>query len=347
MTPAHDPVGNPVRVALVGLGGHGGTMQRAAEAAEGVAVVAVYDPNQAEARQAAERFGCPAVPTYEALFARDDVEAVVLVTPNQVHRAQAEAAFAAGRDVLVEKPIANTVADGRAIVAAAEAAGRVLFVGHNMRYGRAARLGRRLLDEGRLGTLVTVEVHFSADNTRRLPPDAWRLRPEECPLLPVMQLGIHAVDLLHYLVGPVVEVGAFARSVTTAPGVVDSVAALLLLAPGVTGTLVSNYCTQVTFAYRLSGTEGTLEATPHRVAFRSAAATDAGGGGPYETHDFSDYDLESYTRQMEAFGEAVRSRRPPETDGWAGLRALAVVEALQEAAATGRLVPVMFEPTSA
>ncbi len=330
----------PLNLALVGLGGHGHTIQRAADAAEHVNVVAVCDPAEPEVRTARERFGCEAPPSYEALLAHDDIEAVVLVTPNHLHRPQAEAALAAGLDVLVEKPIANTITDSLAIIEAAEAAGRTLMVGHNMRYGRATRRAQQALAAGRLGELVTFEIHFSADNTKRMPPDAWRLRPDQCPLMPVMQLGIHGIDLIHYLIGDIDEVYALARSVTTASGVIDSVCATLRLGAGPTGTLVSNYCSQVTFEYRITGTEGTLRCTPHTYQFQATVDTDKDGFGPAETGDYTAYDLERWVLQMNAFATSVRQGTPPDIDGWAGLQALAVVEALQQSAAQGRPVQV-------
>jgi predicted dehydrogenase len=258
---------------------------------------------------------------------------VVLVTPNDLHRSQSEAALAGGLDVFVEKPIANTSADGLAMIQAAERADRLLMVGHNMRYARSTQKARERLSDGSLGQIVSVEIHFSADNTGRMSADAWRLRPDRCPLLPAMQLGIHGVDLVHYLLGPITTVHALTRSMTTQPGVIDSVAAVFELEGGATGTLVTNYCTQALFEYRITGTEGTLRCTPHSFWFRSAEATDPRGEGSAESFDYSEHDRESYRLQMEAFGRAVRSRQRPDIDGWDGLRALAVVEALQDSAA--------------
>lgn len=318
-----------VRIALVGLGGHGRTIRNAAGAAAGLEVVAVYDVAEAEAEAAAKQLGCTVAPSYEALLARDDLDAVALVTPNHLHRQQAEAAFAAGLAVFVEKPIANTVADGIAIAEAAERHGLPLMVGHNMRFGRATQKARQFLEEGRLGEIVSVEIHFSADSTRHLPEDAWRLRPDQCPLLPVMQLGIHAIDLVHYLLGPIEEVQAYARAVTTRPAVVDSVAASFRMEQGMLGTMVSNYCTQVRFAYEIAGTEGTLRCTPHRCWFRRTEDTDERGDGTAKGYDYTEHDRESYRLQMEAFARAVRQEEQPEVDGWAGLQALAVVEALE------------------
>lgn len=324
----------PIRIALVGLGGHGRTIQGAAEAAPGLSVVAVYDPDPKESTLAAVRFGCDRAESYEALLSRGDLDAVSLCSPNAVHRAQAEAAFAAGLDVFVEKPIANTVADGRAMVEAAEASGRTLMVGHNMRFGAAMRWGHGVIASGRLGRVVSVEVHFASDTGLRLPEASWRLRPEECPLLPMMQLGIHGVDLIHYLVGPIRSVFARARAVTTTGGVVDNVVAAFEMADGVLGTMVSNYCTPVDFSLRIDGTEGALVGTPARLTFAPRA------GGEPETHDASADGYASYTAQMQAFAEAARGRTAPETDGWAGTQALAVVEAMTDSIARTASVEV-------
>lgn len=326
----------PVRVGLVGLGGHGRTICDAAEASGLIEVRAVYDTDTALAEEMGARFGCAVAPEYETLVLRDDLEAVVLVTPNSLHRRQSEAAFARGLHVFVEKPIANTVADGHAIIDAAARGGRRLMVGHNMRFGPAIERVKDVIAQGRIGEPVSVELHFSADNTHRMDPGAWRLQPDQCPLLPVMQLGIHGIDLIHFFLDTITEVYAFTRSVTTAPGVIDSVSASFRLGSGVVGTMVSNYCTQILFEYRIAGTLGSVRGTPHRFWFRANADTDGHGDGPVEELDFSERDRESYRRQLDVFAEAVRTDLPLHPDGWDGLRALAVVEALQRSSETGR-----------
>jgi predicted dehydrogenase len=82
--------------------------------------VAVYDPKEEETSLSAERFGCEVARSYDDLIERDDVEAVVLVTPNHLHLEQTLEALDRGLHVFVEKPIANTVADGLRMVEAAE-----------------------------------------------------------------------------------------------------------------------------------------------------------------------------------------------------------------------------------
>lgn len=323
-----------VLIGLAGVGGHGRTLQKAAVEDANVRAVAVFDPNGKEARRAGEFLDAEIVSSFEALVGRSDLDAVVLASPNALHREQAEAAMKAGLDVLVEKPIAETVSDGLAMVELADQTRRILMVGHNMRYGAAVRRAYALIRNGRIGEIVSFEIHFSSDRGFELDSASWRLRPEAPPLLSMMQLGIHGVDLIHYLVGRIAGVAARARSVTTPPGVVDNVAAVMETASGVPGTLVSNYCSPVDFSFRIAGTNGTLHGTPLSMRFIPR------GEGDEEARDTSDYPLGSYIAQMVAFGDAVKDRGRPETDGRGGVQALAVVEAMAKSVESDGFVEV-------
>lgn len=330
----------PLRIALAGLGGHGQTLQEAVAHVPDLSVVAVLDPDDAAAEAAAGRFGCPCATDFDALLFEAAPEAVVIATPNAFHEAQARSAMAAGCDVFVEKPMALTAAAAQALVAQAEAQGRILMVGHNMRYAPAVNEARRLLDENAIGTLVTVEVHFSSDTALHLGASSWRRDPAACPLPPVTQLGLHGLDLVHALLGPITAVYAQART-AAGTGMVDSVVAAFEVEGGVLGTLVCNYCTHIRFEIHLSGTAGSLHLTPHRLAWHRTADTDALGDAPLAAaFDFSDRPYASYLGMMQAFAAALRTRRPPDADGQAGLRAVAVVEALATSLSTRAPVDV-------
>ena len=319
---------DPVRVALAGLGGHGRTIQDACLKADNMVVVSVYDPDLREAERAAARLKCTSAANYEAMIREERLDGVVLVTPNYLHRPQVEAALDVGLNVFVENPLANTVADGQIMIEKAESKGLVLMVGHNMRFSYAARKAESYIKERRIGEIVSTEIHFSSDTGLFLNEEAWRNQPELCPLLPVMQLAAHGFDLIHYLVGRIEEVTTISRSFASKPGVIDSVAACYRLEDGTLGTMVSNYCTPHLFEYRISGTEGLVHCTFDSFLYRSRDGT------VVEKEDYSDKLLDSYRHQMIAFGESVQKPSVPETDGWAGLQALAVVEAMQHSAIT-------------
>ncbi|MDQ0596555.1 putative dehydrogenase [Streptomyces canus] len=165
-------------------------------------------------RAAADKHGWAAAETdWRALIARDDVQLVDICTPGDSHAEIAIAALAAGKHVLCEKPLANSVAEAEAMAAAAEEArgrGQLAMVGFNYRRAPALAFARRLIADGRLGTLRHVRVSYLQDWL--VDPDfplTWRLQREHAGSGALGDLGAHIVDLAQYLVGePLVGVSA-------------------------------------------------------------------------------------------------------------------------------------------
>ncbi|NGO46910.1 Gfo/Idh/MocA family protein [Streptomyces ureilyticus] len=169
-------------------------------------------------RAAADRLGWAAAETdWRALITRDDVDIVDICTPGDSHAEIALAALAAGKHVLCEKPLANTVEEAEAMTEAAEAAaarGQVAMVGFNYRRVPATSLARKMVAEGRLGALRHVRVTYLQDwLVDPQFPLTWRLRKETAGSGALGDLGAHIVDLAQYLVGePVVGVSALTET---------------------------------------------------------------------------------------------------------------------------------------
>jgi predicted dehydrogenase len=145
----HHPILN---VGVVGVGVQGESHVKCYQALPHARVTAVCDANAERLAEVAAKYGVPATcATYEELFARDDVDAVSLVLPDHLHREVAEKAFAAGKHVLLEKPLATTVADAEAILAARDRAGRKLMVNWSNRWMMAFAQTKQALDAGELG----------------------------------------------------------------------------------------------------------------------------------------------------------------------------------------------------
>ncbi|MFC8794528.1 Gfo/Idh/MocA family protein [Streptomyces cinereoruber] len=169
-------------------------------------------------RAAARRHGWAAAETdWRVLIARDDVQLVDICTPGDSHAEIAIAALEAGKHVLCEKPLANSVAEAEAMTAAAEAAaarGRIAMVGFNYRRVPALAYARGLVAEGRLGALRHVRVTYLQDWL--VDPDfplTWRLEREHAGSGALGDLGAHAVDLAQYLAGePLVGVSALTET---------------------------------------------------------------------------------------------------------------------------------------
>ncbi|QUC58763.1 Gfo/Idh/MocA family oxidoreductase [Streptomyces sp. A2-16] len=169
-------------------------------------------------RAAADKHGWAATETdWRALIARDDVQLVDICTPGDSHAEIAIAALEAGKHVLCEKPLANSVAEAEAMVTAAEAArarGQLAMVGFNYRRVPALAFARRLIADGRLGTLRHVRVSYLQDWL--VDPEfplTWRLQREHAGSGVLGDLGAHIVDLAQYLAGEVL-VGVSAQMET-------------------------------------------------------------------------------------------------------------------------------------
>ncbi|MEV0598988.1 Gfo/Idh/MocA family oxidoreductase [Streptomyces sp. NPDC050315] len=157
-------------------------------------------------RNAADRLGWAAAETdWRALIARDDVDLVDICTPGDSHAEIAVAALEAGKHVLCEKPLANSVAEAEAMSAAAESArarGRIAMVGFNYRRTPAMALARRLVEEGRIGTLRQLRATYLQDwLVDPLAPMTWRLHKDSAGSGALGDLGAHIVDLAQYLAG--------------------------------------------------------------------------------------------------------------------------------------------------
>ncbi|MFG2560783.1 Gfo/Idh/MocA family protein [Streptomyces sp. NPDC048496] len=170
------------------------------------ALAAICGRDRTAVSAAAERHGWAAAETdWRALIARDDVQLVDICTPGDSHAEIAIAALEAGKHVLCEKPLANTVAEAEAMTEAAERArvrGQVAMVGFNYRKVPAIAYARKLIADGRLGTLRHVRATYLQDWL--VDPDSpltWRLKREHAGSGALGDLGAHIVDLAQYLAG--------------------------------------------------------------------------------------------------------------------------------------------------
>ena len=154
------------------------------------------------------------------------IAAIVNTTPNDVHLETTAAAAAAGKHVFLDKPIANTVSDGRAITAVCAKAGVVLALGYQRRRESQFRWIRRQIDAGAFGKLVNAEANISRDRLGKIDLSSWRYQAAGMPGGVMLQIGIHYADVLEYLLGPIAAVqGRLARLVL--PGDNPDVASLI------------------------------------------------------------------------------------------------------------------------
>ena len=203
----------PLRVGMVGYAFMGAahsqgwrTVGRVFDLPRRPVLAALCGRDASAVRAAADRHGWASAETdWRALIARDDIDLVDICTPGDSHAEIALAALAAGKHVLCEKPLANTVEEAEAMARAAEAAyerGQMAMVGFNYRRVPATALARRMVAEGRLGALRHVRVTYLQDwLVDPQFPLTWRLRKELAGSGSLGDLGAHIVDLAQHLAG--------------------------------------------------------------------------------------------------------------------------------------------------
>jgi predicted dehydrogenase len=229
--------------------------------AEVVDVVAFASRSRASAEAARDEWGGgEVVEDWRDLVARDDIDAVDLCTPNALHAEAAIAFAAAGKHVLVEKPMALNVVEADAMLDAAESAGVVLMTAHNLRFAPPFLAAAAAVANGDVGDVRVVRAAFGHGGPKGWAPEAtWFFDPAQAGGGALIDLGIHVADLVRAVTHQdVTEVSAF---IDGADGVVDDAAQVALrLSGGGTGTLSASWVVSGGMDMQLTvfGSEATL-----------------------------------------------------------------------------------------
>lgn len=313
-----------VRVALAGCGAMGEIVARDVYPALAgpVELVAVVDPDDGRAAAAARHTGARAYRTLADALARERIDAVDVRVPHHRHAEVALEAIGRGRHLLVEKPLATTMADAQEIVDAAEAAGVVLAVAENYPHLDAVRTARRVLAEGRIGRTLAIQGTRAYRIGGVWVRDGWRESGGPAGGI-LLDQGTHQVSLIRQLGGPVAAVSA----VVSAGSSLDTVTLTLRMESGVVA--------QSILTWHSPGPWGQPEATVIAAGGRLDVVVDyegqAGGCATWTPDGAGRQGAENYydshVAMVHDWTTAVRDGTEPRVSGREGLADLAVVAA--------------------
>jgi predicted dehydrogenase len=246
--------------AIVGMGWWGKTLvesvQGSSEVIQFVAGVARHQPDDLKAFAATHHLTLRA--TYEQALADPRVQAVVLATPHSLHPAQVIAAAQAGKHVFCEKPFALTQAEAVAAVAATQAAQVTLGLGYNRRFHPEMTTLRQQIQTGALGTILHVEATMTFPNGLLLKPDAWRADKHETPCGALTPMGVHAIDGMIDLCGPIAQVYCQSFRRVVAVDADDTTSMLFRMQAGMSGYLGTMTATGPGFSFQVFGSQGSV-----------------------------------------------------------------------------------------
>ncbi len=324
----------PLRVACIGMGWWSDVLADAIQRSENLKIIACYTRSEEKRRAFAAKYGCAAAPNYQTILQDRSIEAIINTTPNSAHVETTLAASLAGKHVFLDKPIANTVSEGRAITEACRKAGVVLALGYQRRRESHFRWIREKIDAGVFGKLVNAEANISRDRLGQVDLSSWRYTAAGMPGGVMLQIGIHYTDVLEYLLGPVKAVsGRFAQLVL--PGDNPDVASLVLEHEnGALSTLNASYASAS--EYYLMNVYG-KEASAYYDMHQGLRVLKRGSSGASPVACAKN---DTFVEELEEFARAVRGDGAPEMGGESATASLAVIRAGIVSAREGRRVEV-------
>jgi predicted dehydrogenase len=324
----------PLRVGALGMGWWSDVLADAAKRSGQIEIVSCFTRSEDKRRAFATKYRCRAAASYDEILADDGVEAIINTTPNNVHLETTRLAAEAGKPIFLDKPIANTVAEAQEIVRVCERAGVVLALGYQRRRESHFRWIKNEIDGGRFGKLVQAEGNISRDRLGKIDLSSWRYQAAGMPGGVMLQIGLHYVDVLEMLLGPVVRVSGMSAQLVL-PGDNPDVANLILEhESGAISNLTASYASAS--EYYMMNVYG-KEASAYYDLFSGLRHLRRGDtmATPIPT-----VNNDTIREELEEFVQCVRTGARPETDGHWATRNLAVVKAGVRSAYERRVIAV-------
>lgn len=319
----------PIRIGLIGCGGISRAHARGYQnLPELFRVTATCDIVEAHAAERGQQLGAKRIYTdYEKMLREADIDAVDICLPHDLHADVSNAALEAGKHVIVEKPIAITLAEADSMIATAEKAGAILMVALNERYDPAHERIKQMVDEGILGQLLCIRIDHNQNV--RLPEGHWIRSRDQLGGGVLIGSGIHRVDLLRWFGGEVVRVANFqVEQLERMEGEV-AVVMSVLFESGCIGEVTAIWAVRKAPWYEgvwVYGTEGSV----YRL---NGVFWDSPDG--YVKLDIPEAD--SFTEELRHFGQCILNGRKPLTSGEEARRSLEVVLAAYRSADSGEI----------
>jgi len=327
----------PVRLGIVGLGNWSRQIFQAVDQLPEVKITRCYSRYPDTRKAFAAAYDCVACEQYEDMLEDPRIDGVVVMSSNAAHEEDVTLAASRGKHILVTKPIATTVAAGKRMIDVCEQNDVVLAVGHQTRREAALRKLKRILDSGELGAIRLVEANYSTPNGLKTKEGDWRWAEDECPGGVLILIGIHAIDTLHYLLGPISRVFSWQDSGGLKVANSWVTATLLEFESGLRGYLGSSYVSSFSHWIKVYGTRknaifselGGLTLTEdswERGEVRETVAPPANVTAPMPT----------VIEEIGEFAHCIRTGQSPEIGGETALHNLAVVLAALESDKSGK-----------
>ena len=341
---------SPLRFGISGCGLAAGFHAAAIGAVEDAVLSGVYDASPARARAFAEKYGCTPYDTPEAFASSGEIDAVCVCTPSGFHAENAAFLLRHGKSLLIEKPLAVDMEQAQSILTAARQSAGTVGVVSQLRCCRDVQRLKQILHAGALGKPVSVQLSMLYHRDDAYYRDsAWHGTLKLDGGGALINQGIHGVDLLLYLLGPVKRVSAAKATRRHEIEAEDTISTLLEFESGCIGTLsaATSVFPGQPRTLSICGTRGSAVLTEDKltslITEENGAATESGSTAYLSHNDPGAIPPEAHENVLRDFCAAIREGRSPVSDVTDGYNALALIKAAYLAAEEGPQTPVYLE----
>jgi len=323
-----------LRVASVGLGWWSDVLADAAVRSDHVEIAGCFTRSADKRAAFADKYKCTDYSSFEDILADDSIDAIINTTPNHVHLETTAQAAKAGKHVFLDKPVANTIAEAQAITKVCRDEGVVLAVGYQRRRESHFRWIQDKIKAGDFGIMVQAEANISRDREGQFEEGHWRYTAEGMPGGVMLQIGLHYIDVLMMLLGPITEVNGLASQLVLPGDNPDVGSYLMKHENGAISTLSTSYASAgENYVMNIYGKKASAFYTLH-TGLRALTR------GEDMSHPVEVEDNDTLAEQLDEFALCIRNGTDPEVGGESAAESLAVVKAGVKSVKEGRMVTV-------
>ncbi|NLY96384.1 MAG: Gfo/Idh/MocA family oxidoreductase [Clostridiaceae bacterium] len=309
-------------------------------------LVAVTDVRKEAAQKFAEQFHCVAEESTEALLSREDIEIVSICTPSGFHAIDAIKAAKAGKHVIVEKPMAITHEQINDILKACAENNVKMQVISQMRFKENVLKTKQAIESGKLGKLVLGDVSMKYFRSQEYyDTGGWRGTWKLDGGGALMNQGIHGIDTLQFLMGPIKSVYALAKTLARIIEVEDTAVADVEYENGAIGTITgaTSVYPGIPRRFEINGTEGSIVLTEDTITLweikgEPKVEIEEKKRGMNSSSDPTAFGIEGHVLQFEDMADALINNREPKVNQYEGKKPVEIILAIYESEKTGKKV---------
>jgi len=330
-----------INLGIIGLGKWATVLTKAAKKSSKIKIISAYSRSQESREKFTNQHQIPHVNSVHDLLNNKDIQGVILTVPNELHFEYAKLCADHGKNIYIEKPITNNLAEAIQLRDICAQSGVKVFICHVAKLLSGVQLMHKEIQSGKLGEICLIQGHFSNNRALFLTPDDWRWHQSKAPGGPLSQIAIHQFDVLRFLGGPIAEISAMSSKKSPAGAEVEDIWTINIgFSNGALGSIVSSWISPGVFEVRITGTKGLMHyrldqtkwGEPELLHENASLTFQGTNSSVVEVFEYQLPQDNMFQSELELFASLIEGTDQELFDANYGIEILGMVEASRESA---------------